>query len=625
MRISQLPKPIILVLLVLVALFASPVSAAARMLPATTTLLSIESAPPLQLGQHPLIRVQLQTADGVPIIGAPIELFLNEARQRRALTNEYGVATFHIRRNLVAGRYALRATYAGSAAFYSASTTSSLAVLPWELHIQTVPALAGVQFALNGNGFASGNDGIARIQIDWVATYQLALLPDQQHQPKQRWQFQRWEADVFVPTRTLQLPSARVFAAGFHVSYLSKPAFIDLAGHAVPPDRIRSYTLKNSLGGLDTFTGDDTTWLQSNRIIRREQGLEEVRILYSVESVIVDGSNIVNQSQQHFYAQGQAEWPIRLSLFKTRFTARDALFGFPIGSGIQLENPNETSRIVPFELPGEVTVHALVRGIYHVNVVGAFGLAPVSPVAQSRDQEVRLLVVSYLDLALLVIVLASIGFGLLFSGRPQLLQSLANPQHIWIMVLHSLHQLPKRLQHAIRMLPRQPSVLPRQERIETPAHIPMIVEHPRREPLVFFAIGLILMGLFSGLVGLDVSNPGLRASASSLARSGSGDGAALVWQVLAIVVLGLVAVRLRIQVRQKHHRPVPLATTTAQIRRLPVRKPHPARNSPAQTVIQPYIPAVWRLGLLIVCCCVLIVGGYGLMRSWQSRNPRRIG
>jgi hypothetical protein len=165
-------------------------------------------------------------------------------------------------------------------------------------------------------------------------------------------------------------------------------------------------------------------WLLASSVARRTNGLEATQILYSVDSVMIDGSNVVNQAQQRFYAEPDDTWEIQLLLYSMNVSGRDALFGFPIGSGLRLEYPDGRVEAKPFTAKAGVTIDSLVRGIYRVSVTGAPGLAPISPVALSRDQDVRLLVISYLDLAVVLGLAAILGIGLVLVGRPRLLPAI---------------------------------------------------------------------------------------------------------------------------------------------------------------------------------------------------------
>jgi hypothetical protein len=110
---------------------------------------------------------------------------------------------------------------------------------------------------------------------------------------------------------------------------------------------------------------------------------------------------------------------MQLLLFSARFKAKDALFGFPLGSSIELMYPDQ--HIETYDLgPGaEVTLQSLPRGEYKVKVNG-WGYAPFRPVALSRNQEESLKVFSYLDLGVVFVVLWALVFGLLYVGRPHI-------------------------------------------------------------------------------------------------------------------------------------------------------------------------------------------------------------
>jgi predicted RNA-binding Zn-ribbon protein involved in translation (DUF1610 family) len=56
-----------------------------------------------------------------------------------------------------------------------------------------------------------------------------------------------------------------------------------------------------------------------------------------------------------------------------------------------------------------------------VTVIGAQGFAPPTPIALSRNQDVELMVFSYLDMGVLLSIGAVLALGLLFFGRPHLM------------------------------------------------------------------------------------------------------------------------------------------------------------------------------------------------------------
>jgi len=137
--------------------------------------------------------------------------------------------------------------------------------------------------------------------------------------------------------------------------------------------------------------------------------------------VIIDGSNVVSQAQQRFYVHPNDVWTVKLLLYSAGFTARDALFRFPIGTGIHMEYPDGDVKTFNFNSNQEYTSTGLARGIYRVTVIGAKGFAPPTPIALSRNQDVELMVFSYLDMSILGAIGVVLALGLLFFGRPHLM------------------------------------------------------------------------------------------------------------------------------------------------------------------------------------------------------------
>jgi hypothetical protein len=153
--------------------------------------------------------------------------------------------------------------------------------------------------------------------------------------------------------------------------------------------------------------------------------------------VTVDGSNVVNKSQQRFYTSPGEDWQITLLLYSMQIQAKDGLFGFPIGKSVNIEFPDGRIENYPFDQKGMVEIHSLARGTYYTEVVGANGLSNRIPVALSRDQEVATRIVTYLDITVVGSFSMVLALSLLFYGRPSLLSILrkrdehAAPEKEW--------------------------------------------------------------------------------------------------------------------------------------------------------------------------------------------------
>lgn len=286
------------------------------------------------------------------------------------------------------------------------------------LTIRAVPPIAGVRFALDGKVFVSDANGVATISAS-EGTHVLEALPVSE-QAGTRAEFDRWGDDFFKPRRPLKIPNTTELEVGYDVSYPVTFEFVDLEGENVGPNRVSALTMRNSLGGLLDFDKPGPHWLQGSRVIRRSIGLDAKDIQWSVEKAVVDGSNVVNRTEQRFLLAKEERWKIRLLLYSVTFTSQDALLGSPVGSHVLIEYPNGSVRRVPLNEGGSVEVTSLARGHYLAHV-DASGISPAMPISVSRErQEAKLKVISYVDLGLFAFVLIGTAVGLAFIGRPGL-------------------------------------------------------------------------------------------------------------------------------------------------------------------------------------------------------------
>jgi hypothetical protein len=213
-----------------------------------------------------------------------------------------------------------------------------------------------------------------------------------------------------------------VLQAGFLLSYPVNLKYTDKANQAVEPGRI-TQTRVRTAGTFYTLDDPAHAWLPNNYILHRVGGyLESKLALYYLDNVTISGTNVVNQGQQRYQVSPNATWWIHLFLYPASFTARDALFRTPLGSGIMLEYPDGTQRELAFADGGaQVQVDSLPRGIYHASVQGGNGLEPRIPLSLSRARNFDLIVISRLDLAVMLGVPAVLVLLLLVLGRSNLL------------------------------------------------------------------------------------------------------------------------------------------------------------------------------------------------------------
>jgi hypothetical protein len=180
-------------------------------------------------------------------------------------------------------------------------------------------------------------------------------------------------------------------------------------------------TLKSRTGVRTVVQKGAEVWLQGSRVVPFAGELVSKDIEYQVERAYVDGANVVNRAQQRFTPSQTTTLPVRLLFYALKITTRDALFGFPVGEAVELKYPS--GRVVTHDLKdGKLTLPSLPRGTYDVKVV-ASGISFTRPVSVSRNQQVELKVISWLDMILAAGALAALALGLVMARRPHILRA----------------------------------------------------------------------------------------------------------------------------------------------------------------------------------------------------------
>jgi len=276
--------------------------------------------------------------------------------------------------------------------------------------IQTNPPTPGMRFAVDGAVFTADASGRAYPPPDAIGTAHSVRALATGLGPGVRARFDRWYGGGSV--------------AALELDHRIRLRFVDLAGRPVDPDVVDSVTLLGSNGERRTFRDTTAGWLQGNRVVPESGGRTSTLVSYAAERVVVTGANVVHRAQQRFFPARTPELRLRLLLFSARFEVHDALLGFPIGSSVQLRFPDGRIEHYGLGSGGEVTVNSLPRGNYRVSA-DALGISSSRPVALSGDQRVEVRVISWLDIAVVLLVLGSVALGLLYARRPARARSVA--------------------------------------------------------------------------------------------------------------------------------------------------------------------------------------------------------
>ena len=231
------------------------------------------------------------------------------------------------------------------------------------LELQTIPRMPGMRFSLDGRTVEADRRGRLRVRAADVRGLESRL------------RLRLVDADVAtgVRARLDRIEPGATPRIVLDLYYRMRPRLVDLAGERVDPGRISSVTLRGSHGVVQTFEGRAWPMLQGTRAVRSAR--ESEKLAYVVERVTVDGANVVNRAQQRFLPSQSRNIQVELMFYPTRFVARDALLGFPIGSGIRLQLPDGRTRRHALGPDADLTLPSLPRGQYRVSVE-APGISP---------------------------------------------------------------------------------------------------------------------------------------------------------------------------------------------------------------------------------------------------------
>ena len=295
--------------------------------------------------------------------------------------------------------------------------------------VATIPATPGVRLTLYGRTAVTDARGRARLRVISPAHLTRRLkVADKKVAPGVEVKFSRWYRGKISLARHYQVT----------------PRFVDLQGRPVPVERVSSITYKGSNGVRLTFQGGGPQWLQGTRIVPFGTQLVAKQLYYTIEKVNIEGANVVNRAQQRFVPAKEREFPVRVLFYAARFSVRDALLRFPIGFAIKLQSANGYTRSEPLGPRFELYVGSLPRGNYRVSV-DAPGTSFTRPLILTRNQQVDLQVISYLDMVVVLLVAAAVALGLLSFRRPALFAGVARVQPLVSAQASSLRDVATRL------------------------------------------------------------------------------------------------------------------------------------------------------------------------------------
>ena len=314
---------------------------------------------------------------------------------------------------------------AGTGVARAGSTVSSQRFV----RVQSVPATGGLTFSFAGTTRTTGSDGgvefllsqsaFAVLQQNPLGIVRALGLKPRVFSDGTTYRVQRWYVRSVHGVRTVRAAIDKFVPT--HIR------FVDPNSGPFEAANVGQVQLKRSDGAVFTFSGkrlERAVLLKATRVVPLAGGLVSKQLLYRVEGVTIQGNNLVNRSQQAFLPASSRNVTLKLLFYSATFKARDRIFGFPFGgSSLTLEFPNGRTQDYKLDSSGTLRLPALPRGSYRVTIHAA-GLKMKTPIRDDSRPVAVIKVVSYLDVATVLVALASVACGLLLVGRPRLRRSL---------------------------------------------------------------------------------------------------------------------------------------------------------------------------------------------------------
>ncbi len=277
------------------------------------------------------------------------------------------------------------------------------------VEVSTIPVVPNVEVEIDGNSGITDEEGKVLIEVEEtrgvieridVKTRIVGLGDD-------------WEATWQRNYRLGSRRYAMAFSRHMPVSF----SFHGSNGEVIERDVIDSMTLKSSLGEVvEDVPLDRPIILHGDRVVSTQRGPEVREIEWSVESLIVRDTNVVNRSQVRFTPSTVDHVDVPLLFFAADFSVHDMFFLSPIVGQIELTLPNGDVELYDLDEEGRLHLDSMPRGEYKVLVLGS-GPNIARPVVLSRNQTLDLEFLSWLDITVVGVSLVLFLTVPLIVGR----------------------------------------------------------------------------------------------------------------------------------------------------------------------------------------------------------------
>jgi len=201
------------------------------------------------------------------------------------------------------------------------------------------------------------------------------------------------------------------------VQYPAIPRVLTQRGAPVLDSDISSITVRDSAGRLSVLQPGRQAWLDGIVPSFQKNVLYAQPVGYSVQSVVVHGTNTVDAGKQRFDVTKTSFPSLTALFFDLTITGRDSLFGWAMGNRATLRYPDGTSMTVSLGSQHRAVVANLPRGKYQVTIAAPGSIVSDAKVQLSRTMAFQARTVTVLDLLTVLASAMLVAVLLLVLGR----------------------------------------------------------------------------------------------------------------------------------------------------------------------------------------------------------------
>ena len=290
--------------------------------------------------------------------------------------------------------------------------------------LKTVPALAGVRFTVDGRQLVTDANGMTSYTAEHdFAGHRLSVVSSSVTTRDKRFEFYRWAgqrdpSQAFSRTVSgLPMRSNYVVTAAFTVQHQVTPRVIRQDGTALAPTEVDSVVARSDNGSMVNLPLTSPTWLDATRPVYHHSILSAEPVTYSLQTVMVRGTNVVDAGRQTFTPTTTVNPTFTTQFYDLVITGHDAIFKSGLGTSATVTFPDGGKLTVPLNAEHTAKLSNLPRGNYKVTLDAGRAIVGVQQFGLSKDKTADLIVISAVDLAILVGVLLIVAIALLVIGR----------------------------------------------------------------------------------------------------------------------------------------------------------------------------------------------------------------